>query len=883
VLWLITINVYAQQLNNAQIVQLLSGELEHLITIETVSMDTAIYPGSNARVSIRLQNNSLDTLRIKSTVQEDVSWKFIYPMKEKAVLPETSALFTYLIQTKSSDSAGSYTITFYYAEINTTQQFIHKAAIKLKKKRLIRVYPMDIPVNISVGSVNQAVFGVENAGNTTEAISVFLIGSNTESETIMKPGDQREYISSINVPKTYNEESIQSGCIVTVKDKEKAQISSVKPIRVYRSQLKPDKATNQSQILLSQQAGISSNGYNNVYRSASRLRLSIGQQSLKKLNATVSSMSTLSTNRQLTNSRVLVTKGFGNAKHQFTLKGGVITPATPFYARLPRNFIGSSLSYSNLYFESQTVGMINYVLSAADSVERVAVQDFRITRKKFEIESKNLAYQSGGVPYLITRNTLKLNPLKTLEIKGGVHLFNRALINRLAYEFELTGGSRNFGYGGSFLKTPSVFTPGNSLITMTDASVSRRTDKYSFSLNGSLFEQGSPLTANTISRRSFSSFNSVSFSPYISVDGAFMYFQSLNQSANTTFEIVNQSIDLQINKSFLNQNRLSINYKNQFTDQKTNSVLNRNEIALTGEIRKGNAAHIVESRFEKSSFVNRSRLSYQTIFPIAKNVRFSSVSSLNYQPTLRIDKYFSTTGEVRYTRGQSELGLSFNTSINNNSPNMFSVLGRGTLRLALPRRSDRFLKTLEINVVDHENKAVPNVLITIDDDVLITDENGYISIKTLTHDSVALFVQPRTLPFGSMPIKGLQQRLLTPSKTNHVTIQLTYVNNIIGKSIIQPGDVPIPVKPRFYNFTVKLSNGAETVLRPIADDGSFSASGLANGTWKAEVISKDPNYKAFTVINPISSKELENGDLWKLSIIFKETKGKINIQRGIEK
>jgi len=49
------------------------------------------------------------------------------------------------------------------------------------------------------------------------------------------------------------------------------------------------------------------------------------------------------------------------------------------------------------------------------------------------------------------------------------------------------------------------------------------------------------------------------------------------------------------------------------------------------------------------------------------------------------------------------------------------------------------------------------------------------------------------------------------------------------------------------------------------------------------VISKDPNYKAFTVINPISSKELENGDLWKLSIIFKETKGKINIQRGIEK
>ena len=99
----------------------------------------------------------------------------------------------------------------------------------------------------------------------------------------------------------------------------------------------------------------------------------------------------------------------------------------------------------------------------------------------------------------------------------------------------------------------------------------------------------------------------------------------------------------------------------------------------------------------------------------------------------------------------------------------------------------------------------------------------------------------------------------------------------------QPGDVPIPVKPRFYNFTVKLSNGAETVLRPIADDGSFSASGLANGTWKAEVISKDPNYKAFTVINPISSKELENGDLWKLSIIFKETKGKINIQRGIEK
>ena len=208
-------------------------------------------------------------------------------------------------------------------------------------------------------------------------------------------------------------------------------------------------------------------------------------------------------------------------------------------------------------------------------------------------------------------------------------------------------------------------------------------------------------------------------------------------------------------------------------------------------------------------------------------------------------------------------------------------MGRGAIRFALPRRSDRFLKSLEINVIDNSGAPVRNVLITTNEDVLITDEAGKIRINTLTSDSVAMYVNPRSLPFGSTPKLGLEQTTLVPSKENFITINLIYTTRVLGTSKVLLDSQIKGLSPKYSNYLVKLTNGEKTLLRNLDSNGGFSASALSTGTWQAELVLKDKNYNIFTVLNPIQSKELVSGELWELSFIFKENSGKIKIQRGI--
>ena len=845
-----------------------------------ISQDSATYPGSNARFSFRIENRTLDTLTFNADVVFTAPWSIIFSKNEKTIPPGEMRLFTFLANTNESDSAGIYPLLFLFNEIRHNQTFRVDSRLILKSNTNIRTYPTEIPLNAAVGTSKIAKFAIENSGNTTEELQIFLVGPNKTLEQTLKPGERIEVDIPVDIPKYYQQKSIQIGCVVNLLESEK-QVTNIKPVRVYSSELNVDKTTNKSEILIGQQGGMANNGFNTVYRSASRVRMTIGQRTAQQFKVDATSLATVSGNRRLSANRILISQGYSNKSQQYLFRSGMIAPETPFYARLPRNFVGGQLTFSNKYFESESAALMGYVLSASDTVQRVVTQNLRLKGDFFEIETKNLAFQSKDKLYLLTRNYLTLNPIRSLQIKGGAHFYNRPLPERMAYEFELTGGNQRISYGGSYLKTPEQFTPGNSLITMADASISRRSGKSTFSLSGSSFNQGSNFTLSSISRRSIGSFNTIFLTPSISVYGALMYFESANYTPTGSFEMVNRSTDVRFNKTYGANKKVGIYYKNQFTDQKVNSILNRNEVTLVGEVKRGNVNHIFEGSFEQAGFIQRSRLTYQTYFPITKKISFSTVATYNYQPALKIDQYVTTSGELRYVRGANELGLSFNNSFNNNAPDLLSIMGRGAIRFALPRRSDRFLKSLEINVIDNSGAPVPNVLITTNEDVLITDEAGKIRINTLTSDSVAMFVNPRSLPFGSTPKLGLEQTTLVPSKENFITINLIYTTRVLGTSKVLLDSQIKGLSPKYSNYLVKLTNGEKTLLRNLDSNGGFSASALSTGTWQAELVLKDKNYNIFTVLNPIQSKELESGELWELSFIFKENSGKIKIQRGI--
>ena len=852
------------------------------VSITLVSGDSLLLPGSNARFTYRIENKSIDTLYYSMGISSKDSLGFIYSKETKSIPPQDSRSFTIISTPANFTAPGA--VTFELQIIGSKGEKLNSVttSFTISEVTKVKLYTLDLPITASNGESDTATFGIKNMGNTPQELSVYLLGSDETKKITLNAGETQVYSVPFTIPKDYYKETFQVGLVVDLMAT-REQISNIRPIPIYASVKKADASSNKSRIQLSQEEAVGNNGFNTIFRSRSRLQLAIGQDSRKQFKVEALNSSVRNGTTSLIVPRVTASKGFGNRRNHFLLSSGTMAIETPFYARLPRNFVGGVVDYNNAFMKSTTGVYRGYTMTNSDTVQSAGVQQLSFGNKNIKLESRNLVFTSGGQPYGLSRNFIEVKPLKQVNLKLGSHFYNRVRPESMAFEGAIAAGNKRSNMSANFLRTPRNFTPGNGLITMGEGSLSTRLGENSFSVSGSFFEQGDILSPRTISRSSIGTFNTIKPTKNLSLFAALMFFESQNTSNQGSFSLVNRNTDVRLTKELSRGSSIGIFYKNSYTDQKINSILNRNEYGLTTEIRKGQSLNLLELSYEHSTFIDRTRLSYQSYLPVSKRISIVGQSSLNYQPALRIDKFATASGEIRYSKSQQEFGIKLNTAINTNAPNLWGVTVRGSFGLALPRRSDRRLKTLEISVVDNNNNPVSNVLFSIEGIDLITNKEGSLRIETLVSDSIAFSINPRSLPFGSVPVKGLRQSLLIPSKVNTVTVNLDYTTRVKGTAQILRTSGLNTVTPRYTSYVVKITNGEKTVMRNLNPDGSFEAGGLSPGEWKISLILKDEKYNTFEVLNAVQTKLLESGELWDVSFIFKENSGKVKFQRGIGK
>ena len=222
-----------------------------------------------------------------------------------------------------------------------------------------------------------------------------------------------------------------------------------------------------------------------------------------------------------------------------------------------------------------------------------------------------------------------------------------------------------------------------------------------------------------------------------------------------------------------------------------------------------------------------------------------------------------------------------NNGFNQNASNVLTIQTSGSFDLYIPRKTDLALKNLSGEVIDINGKPVPNILMNVAGQSVITDKNGKFILHTINADSVAILIDRKSLPFGAQPAKGFNQTVYTFDKLSHITINLFKTARIIGKVHVRRNSTLQTLRPDFSKFVVIITNGDERIVRNVKADGSLSISGLRPGEWNARIKLKDPTYRAFKIIIAEDNKQLENGEEWNLRLEIEENTQGVKVQKGI--
>ena len=286
-------------------------------------------------------------------------------------------------------------------------------------------------------------------------------------------------------------------------------------------------------------------------------------------------------------------------------------------------------------------------------------------------------------------------------------------------------------------------------------------------------------------------------------------------------------------------------------------------------------------RFEQTLGLLRNRVDLTARYQISPRLSIRSQWGYSLQPSMRIPQFFTARNMLSYRYGKSQFSLMVNNAFNQNAPNVLTIQTSGSFDLYIPRKTDLALKDLSGEVIDVDGKPVPNIVLNVAEQSVITDKRGKFTLHTVNTDSVAILIDRKSLPFGAQPTNGFNQKVYTFDKHSHITINLFKTARILGKVDVERNSTLQTLRPDFSKFIIIVSNGDERIVRNLKADGSLSVSGLRPGEWKARIKLKDPTYKAFKIKKAEDSRLLENGEEWNLWLEIEENTQGVKVQRGI--
>ena len=850
------------------------------VDIAILKQDTLISPGANAQFTLQLTNHCIDTLWFKPAAIAPKNWTLIQSQNELFILPQSKRNFTVIASSSSYTPAGKYHFDLGIELLKNYLRFSVHDSVTVSSRTQIIAYPLRYPRKISNHSGATLVqFAVENNGNTTEAMEVFLLGNGGRENIELTPGEKQEFEFTIEPPKGISSGDVQVGCVVNLVSN-KQQVTAIRNVEVYPSVIKADYSTNLSKVSVKQGATYMEQGFGPVVRTNTVLRGQFGQRARNQVHSNISNMMVFSNGNFNQNTQFDVGKSWNRGFHTAKVGMGMYNPRTSFFFRLPRNFIGGKLEYDNKTFDTEILALQKIQRTPMDTVDQLFNHHIAQSIGLLKVENSLTYFTSKGNTHFLNGAKASLKYKNNLKASASMNHYDALDMSHVAFEGSFFGAVKGFSIGGDLFQSPENFTPRNSNINMYNGYMNQRIGQHSFGMNASYFDQNISADKNS-SRYTIGGNAFVQIFPKTSLSTNASLYSSENIYAGEIFTADITSYQAIFTRKLSQGNNLVISGRNQITDMKANGFLNRREAGVSYQTSFRSINLSSSYRFEQTLGLLRNRVDLTARYQI--NPRFSLRSQWGYslQPSMRIPQFFTARNMLSYRYGKSQFSLMVNNAFNQNAPNVLTIQTSGSFDLYIPRKTDLALKNLSGEVLDIDGKPVPNILLNVAGQSVITDKHGKFMVHTVNTDSVSVIIDRKSLPFGAQPTNGFNQTVYTFDKHSHLTINLFKTARILGKVHVKRNSTLQTLRPDFSKFTVIISNGDERIVRNLKADGSLSVSGLRPGEWKARIKLKDPTYKAFKIKKGEDSRLLENGEEWNLWLEIEENTQGVKVQRGI--
>ena len=829
---------------------------------------------------MQLTNHCIDTLWFKPAAIAPKNWTLIQSQNELFILPQSKRNFTVIASSSSYTPAGKYHFDLGIELLKNDLRFSVHDSVTVSSRTQIIAYPLRYPRKISNHSGATLVqFAVENNGNTTEAMEVFLLGNGGRENIELTPGEKQEFEFTIEPPKGISSGDVQVGCVVNLVSN-KQQVTAIRNVEVYPSVIKADYSTNLSKVSVKQGATYMEQGFGPVVRTNTVLRGQFGQRARNQVHSNISNMMVFSNGNFNQNTQFDVGKSWNRGFHTAKVGMGMYNPRTSFFFRLPRNFIGGKLEYDNKTFDTEILALQKIQRTPMDTVDQLFNHHIAQSIGLIKVENSLTYFTSKGNTHFLNGAKANLKYKNNLKASAGMNHYDALDMSHVAFEGSFFGAVKGFSIGGDLFQSPENFTPRNSNINMYNGYMNQRIGQHSFGMNASYFDQNISADKNS-SRYTIGGNAFVQIFPKTSLSTNASLYSSENIYAGEIFTADITSYQAIFTRKLSQGNNLVISGRNQITDMKANGFLNRREAGVSYQTSFRSINLSSSYRFEQTLGLLRNRVDLTARYQI--NPRFSLRSQWGYslQPSMRIPQFFTARNMLSYRYGKSQFSLMVNNAFNQNAPNVLTIQTSGSFDLYIPRKTDLALKNLSGEVLDIDGKPVPNILLNVAGQSVITDKHGKFMVHTVNTDSVSVIIDRKSLPFGAQPTHGFNQTVYTFDKHSHLTINLFKTARILGKVHVKRNSTLQTLRPDFSKFTVIISNGDERIVRNLKVDGSLSISGLRPGEWKARIKLKDPTYKAFKIKKGEDSRLLENGEEWNLWLEIEENTQGVKVQRGI--
>ena len=828
-------------------------------------------------------NHSLDSTLLGTSLVLPAFWEGNSDTVFLKLAPQSKRISSLSFRPPIHTPPGIYQIGVAAYVHGTSYSHLNFYNIKIDTVTNLDIQKLQLRESASRNSNDSAAFMVKNQGNTTQSLSITVIGSRSPQvfELVLAPMEKRDIRFEFEIPARFMEDLFTVGILANSVGQNR-QWAKVVPIKIFDSTEPKPSADVLTVIGLTESLTISSSGSSPLIVANTRFTIANPNRSRQPWNAYLNTI-------QFRNSQsVRNFYNFGFNQRNSTTWGsrygslGTIAPVSTFYALLPQNFYGTKWGVESKRFQTSAgIYGVNRI-STADTINAVGQLSTRIGGPNCMLESMQSATVQEGVlrgdyrTYLASKQS-------NISLRLGVIASQAFQRDRLGYDGQIKGRFGQTSFSAAAFQSTKNFIQGSQNLQQVDGSLSQTYQAHMFTVSGSYFNQEMENSSIPMMRWSANTSNSLKISSSIRTNLTASRFYMQTPVAGASNNSTNDYVSMET--SYRGRDGAAWGLRSTFLSSAFNAknVLQRKEIAATGSYQSNGVRGQSEINYSFGNAQSRYVANQNFELVLSKTLSMTQSITFLYQPSNANSSMFNTGSMLRWAQNDLSVMLKLNASVNGTG--RFTYIMNTTVKVPLNRfeKPASPYKTVTVSIQDPFGQPLQNVMIQTNGSWYITNKQGQIELSNIQTDSLQILINKISLPFGQEILGGIRQTYFVYESNTKWALQTFKTCSIKGNVSFHTNEMKPLILPDFSKFLIRICSEERTDVRQINERGEFSFYGMQSGVWEVELYSIDPSYKTYRIKDGKQILEIESGgDASVVFEIYPNNQG-IRIQKGIGK